>query len=286
MRALVLSGGGSKSAWQAGALKYLLGELEISYSILCGVSAGALNCAFLSMFKDGEEVECAEKLCDLWLNIETSSIYKRWFPFGFLHALWQKSFYDNSPMHSLIRDGVSLPKIRESGKIVTVGAVSLTSGKYTTFDHTSDYFVDAVIASASFPGMFKPIEFLGQLWNDGGTKQFSPIQNAIDMGATEIDIIMTSPETRINHFMNNPSVADILNRSFDLSTDKIMSNDIEKLVMYNKLAKAGLTDKKMIKYRIIRPKHNLIEDLLDFSPNKIKEMMEKGYNEAVLNYEI
>lgn len=286
MRALVLSGGGSKGAYQVGALKYILGELQVSYDIFCGVSVGAINCAFLSMFETGREAESASYLSGLWDKINNSSVYRRWFPFGIFHVLWRHSFYDSTPLHDLIKNGVNLETIRKAGKKISVGTVSLSSGKYTTFDQSSDYFVDAVIASASFPGMLSPVRFLGQLWTDGGVKEISPIKKAIEMGASEIDIIITSPQTRVKHFVEKPSTVDILKRSFDLSTDKIMANDIEKVEMYNLLAEAGLSEKRFVKINILRPDYNLIEDLLDFRPEKIQEMMKKGYNDAKYKYPI
>jgi len=284
MRALVLSGGSSKSAYQAGALQYILGELEINYKIFCGISAGAINCALLSMFESGKEKEAADTLKKMWLEIDNSKIYKRHFPFGRFHALWARSFYDSSPLEKLIRDNLDLEKIRTSGKKVTAGTVSISTGKYTIFDETSDNFIDAVIAGASFPGMFAPISFLGELWTDGGIKQLSSIHKAIELGATEIDIIITSPETRVKKFIEKPTAVDILKRAFDLSTDKIMQNDIDKVEMHNKLALAGLSDKKYVKLNILRPDYNLIEDLLDFSPKKIAEMMQKGYLDAKVKY--
>jgi len=284
MRALVLSGGGSKGAYQAGALQYILGELQVQYDALCGVSVGAINVAFLAMFKHGQEKESANILKMMWNNLDNSKIYKRHFPFGRWHAIWRKSFFDSSPMHNLLKNSISLDKIRESGKQVNVGTVSLSSGKYTIFDQGSDHFIDAVIASASFPGMLTPVKFLGQLWTDGGVKEISPIKKAVELGADIIDVIITSPHTRVKRFIENPTTVDILKRSLDLSTDKIMANDIEKVEMYNKLALAGFPDLKFVKINILRPDYNLIEDLLDFRPEKIKEMMEKGYADAKYKY--
>lgn len=283
-RAIVLSGGGAKGAYQVGALKHLLGELENKYEILCGVSVGAINCAFVSQFFLGDEKKCFDGLHALWSQLKNSSIYKRWFPFGSLHSIWRSSFYDSSPLYNLIHSEISLDKIRATGKKSNVGAVSLTSGKYTIFNQEHDSFIDAVIASASFPGMLSPIKIGNHLWIDGGVKEISPIKTAIDAGATEVDVIITSPEVRQRRFIEDPSTVDILKRSIDLSTDKIMANDIEKVVMYNRLAEAGFTDKKYVKINIIRPDTNLIEDLLDFTPSKIQEMLICGYNDAKKKY--
>lgn len=280
MRALVHSGGGSKGAWGAGVIKYLLGDLQLKYDALCGVSVGAINTAFLSQFPHGQEKESGNLLYDLWLQLDTSKIYKRHFPFGRWHALWKQSFYDSSPLHKLVKDTINLDAIRKTGKLASVGTVSLSSGKYTIFDQNSEHFLDAVIASASFPGMLSPVEFMGQLWSDGGTKELSPIKRAVELGADIVDIIITSPGTRVKKFVEKPTTVDILKRSIDLSTDKIMANDIEKVDMHNQLVKAGISDKKIVKMNIIRPDFNLIEDLLDFSPTKLKEMAEKGYADA------
>ena len=284
MRALVLSGGGSKGSYQAGALKHIIGEKQVTYDVMCGVSVGAINVAFLAMSKAGEEVQAALELSRLWGKLDNSKIYRRWRPFGRLHAIWNKSFFDSSPLHHLLHENISLDKIRESGKQVNVGAVSLSSGKYTIFDQTSDHFINAVIASASFPVMLTPVSFMGQLWADGGIKEISPIKKAVELGADVIDVIITNPVNRVKKFLENPTTVDILKRSIDLSTDKIMANDVEKVEMYNKMAKMGLTEKKYVEINIIRPQNNLIEDLLDFRPFKIQEMMEKGYKDAIVNY--
>lgn len=284
MRALVHSGGGAKGAWGAGVIKYLLGDLQKTYDIFCGVSAGAINASFLAQYKLGEEKEAANTLYNLWLQLDSSKIYKRWFPFGKGHALWEQSFFDSSPLHFLIKSTIDTNRIKNSGKLVSIGTVSLSSGKYTIFNQDSEYFLEAVIASASFPVMFSPVKFMGQLWSDGGTKEMSPIKRAIDLGADEIDIIITSPNTRIKKFIERPSIIDILKRSIDLSTDKIMANDIEKIEMHNMMVKAGLSDKKFVKMNIIRPDFNLIEDLLNFDPVKLKEMAEKGYQNAKSTY--
>lgn len=284
MRALVLSGGSAKGAYSAGCIKYIMGELKINYDIFLGISSGGINCGYLAQFPNGQEELAANTLVDLWSKLHISHIYKRWKFFGKLSAIWKQSFYDSTPLLDMIKKNISLEKIRASGKKVGIGTVSISSGKYHTFTQDDDDFIEGVVAGASFPVVFSPVSLRGQLWTDGGIKAISPLHSAIDMGATQIDLIVTSPETRIKKFIEKPSILDIFTRVLDLATDKISSNDIEKLLMHNKLAEAGLTDKKIIKLNIIRPTHNLTEDLLDFSSTKIKEMLGKGYQDAKDKY--
>ena len=284
MRSLVISGGASKGAFGSGAILFLLGELETDYSAYCGVSSGALCAAFLAMFPSGEEKRAAETLADLWSKIRSSDIYKEWYLFGKFQSIWRNAFYNSAPMRKLIRSHISLDRIRASGKHVSVGAVSLTSGKYRLFTEADDDFVEAVIASASFPSLFEPIPLRNELFVDGGLKSISPISAAIDGGSEFIDVIITSPEFRDKKFISNPTILDVIARSFDLFTEKIMSSDIEKAILYNRLAEVGATDKKAIAMNIIRPDHNLIEDLLDFDPVKIQNMIKLGYDAAKSKY--
>lgn len=280
MKGLVISGGGSKGSHSVGIISYLLGDLKLDFQILCGVSVGAITAAFLAQFKVGEERQAASKLYQMWSNLSTKDVYIPWKPFGKLLGLLKGGFYNPAPLIKIIKSNISLDRIRESGKQVSVGTISVSSGKYTIFDQTSDYFIDSVIASSLFPGMFPPIKIGNEFWMDGGTKQISPIDIAIKNGATDICAIVTSPEKRIPKFIEKPSAIDSLKRAIDLSTEKIMSNDIEKAHLHNKLAEYGIPGYQFVKLNIIRPKFNLIEDFLDFSPHKIKEMMEIGYKDA------
>ncbi len=280
MKALVLSGGGAKGAFSVGCLQHLMGELQTNYDILCGVSVGAINVSFLSQFTAGQEIEASEQMKDWWLKLDNNKIYQRWKPFGRLHSIWRSSVYDSAPLQELIRKNVSLDKIRASGKKVSVGTVSISSGKYECFDQDDEDFISAVLASSAFPGLLSPIQMKNQLFMDGGCKELSPIRMAIDLHADEIDVITSSPEIRIKKFIEKPSIIDIVKRVVDLSTDTILENDIERIIMYNKLAEAGLTDKKPVKLRIFRPHNNLLDDVLNFDPQRIREMIETGYEDA------
>jgi NTE family protein len=284
IRAMVHSGGAAKGAWATGVIRYLLGDLGISYDIYTGTSVGAINVAFLAMFKSGEEQAALQLLTDWWLKLDSSKIYKPWPFWGRIAAAWRKSFYDSSPLHEIIRQNVSLEKIRASGKKISVGALNLHTGKYTVFNQDSDNFIDAVLASSAFPAMLSPIKINNDLYIDGGMKTLSPIKMAIEMGADDIDVITTSPDVRDKKFMEDPNIIDIVRRAFDVATDKILSNDIELAMMYNQLAEAGLSNKKTIKLRIIKPHYNLLDNVLDFDPRKIREMIELGYKDARLRY--
>lgn len=284
-KAAVFSGGATKGSYTSGALRYLLSDLNIQYDIICGSSVGALLTAFLGMFKHGQEIEASKALENLWLDMSQDKIYKKWNFFGKIAGLWRESLFDCSPLHKFIRSNISLEAIRKSGKILRVGAVSLTSSQFRTFKQDEDCFLDAILASSAYPGIFKPVEIDGELWADAGIKQITPIKTAIDLGADQIDVIITSPEKNTKVFTSKPTSIETILRAVELMTDEIMKNDIEMALMYNKLVLAGdAPDKRYVKINIIRPNFVLTQNSMDFCKDNIKKMMKIGYEDAKKQY--
>jgi NTE family protein len=77
-RALSLSGGGSKGAYEAGVL-YELARLmtgsDREYDVISGISVGSLNSLALGLFEKGDEINQTEQLLEFWLNITAADIY-------------------------------------------------------------------------------------------------------------------------------------------------------------------------------------------------------------------
>jgi len=285
MRALVLSGGASKGAFQVGALRYLINDLNIQYDALCGVSVGALNCAFLSQFPKAQEKEAFIQLQDLWNNIDNSKVRKNWLPFGMLHGLWLDSVYNSKPLIDLVRSGLDLNTIRQSNRNIAVGAVSVSTGNYRSFTQKDDCFVDAVLASSSYPMGLNPIIIDGQKWTDGGVKHILPIQEAIDFGATDIDIILCGPQQTTDAF-NDVDVITFGMRCFDLMTDQNIVADLKIAQLYNQLVSANLAPgKKYLNMKIIQPTQTLQTSSLNFDHAAIQQMLDQGYNEAKQQYQ-
>lgn len=107
MRALVLSGGGAKGAYQAGAIRHLLGDLGIHYDGFCGSSVGAINAAHLAQFSAGNALDAATSLLQLRERINTARVYRKRYGGALWHlpALWKPSVYDSSPLQRSIDIG-------------------------------------------------------------------------------------------------------------------------------------------------------------------------------------
>src|SRR5690606_13375203 len=74
--ALVLPGGGARAAFQAGVLARL-GEAGLlsRVRILTGVSAGAINAAYLANHRHGM-IQAASELASLWSHLETPRVLR------------------------------------------------------------------------------------------------------------------------------------------------------------------------------------------------------------------
>lgn len=276
MEALVLSGGGAKGAYEAGAISVLLGEEGREYQAFCGVSVGALNAALLAQYSAQRGLEAAGALLEIWQSIrDDGDVYRARF-LGKLASLWSPSVYDSSPLRQLVRKHLDVQRLRSSGKFLRVGAVSLTSGRYQLFGERDPDIVEGVLASSAFPGMFEPIEVRGELWTDGGVREITPLAAAIELGATEIDVVMCSPEGVQRGFDRTPNVLQIAERTVDIMSEEISEGDLKLCRAYN-LSAAH----RPVRVRVIRPSSVLLRSSLDFDAEKIRANLLRGRADAL-----
>ena len=100
-RALVMSGGGSNGAWEAGVIWGLMhysNTQDFKYDIVSGISVGSVNAVAMALFPKGQEIEMSEWLSDMWVELKTEDVWKPWY-FGISWGLfWESSVVDNSPL--------------------------------------------------------------------------------------------------------------------------------------------------------------------------------------------
>ena len=73
---IVLSGGGARSAYQVGVLRGLAKHFpELRFPIIAGVSAGAINAAFLASHP-GTPGEAALELAQLWGSLQVENVFR------------------------------------------------------------------------------------------------------------------------------------------------------------------------------------------------------------------
>lgn len=284
MKALVLSGGGSAGSWQAGVIKYLIQDLGIQYDIFTGVSVGALNASWLAQYAPADQKTGYQDLYNLWYNIQDSTVKKNWCPFREASAIWKDSVYNSQPLIDLVHSQVSLAKIRSSGNKIAVSAVQASTGKYVTFTQNDDYFLDGILASSAFPAGLCPVTIDGYKYVDGGARHSLPLNEAIQLGATDLDVIICGPKMPKNPF-DDVNALTLGIRSFDYATSQMVESDLKITYLYNKLVSAGLApDKRVLSIKVIRPRTDLAGSTLTFDNPTMRAHLAQGYEDAKNQY--
>ena len=161
VHALVLMGGGARTAYQVGVLQALGAMLRLRgepapafpFQVLVGTSAGALNVAYLAATAV-LGLDAFGQLGKFWGRLRSANVYElqvsRWVRFSRLVAamsLWRNArghgaVLDNMPLVDTLHHAVSLPGIEQSLRAGAIDAVAVTASSYTsgvhwTFCHTA-----------------------------------------------------------------------------------------------------------------------------------------------------
>jgi NTE family protein len=204
VKALVLSGGGTKGIFQLGAIEHLLTERKESFKIVCGVSSGALNAMMVA-----QGPAYFEKLKAIWMRqAETDleiiperftlaeKVIRAVLPGGiFYRKLGEMNgLEDNARLLEAIEENTrDLQKnLKENETHLRIGVVSLQNGKYYALDLSDPalvpYAAQSILASTAIPIAFSPGTFPysgSTQWIDGGMNQVTPIDDAIRVAETQ-----------------------------------------------------------------------------------------------------
>jgi predicted acylesterase/phospholipase RssA len=77
-RALAMSGGSNKGAWEVGVLWGLLhygNPEDYAWDMITGVSTGAINTSATTIFAKGDEYAMSEFMSDAWVNLTSHDIW-------------------------------------------------------------------------------------------------------------------------------------------------------------------------------------------------------------------
>lgn len=182
--ALVLSGGGSRGAYQCGVWQALT-ELGITLDIVIGVSVGAING---SMVVQGDPIKTA----NLWREMETDMVFDIDADAGIQDYV--REFFTNQGagtggLQGLLRQYVDEDAIRNSPidfGLVTTEIPSMKGHYLWKEDIPRGLLYDYITASASaFPAV-RPIEINNRYYIDGGYENNLPVSMALEKGATEV----------------------------------------------------------------------------------------------------
>jgi len=286
-RGLVLSGGGSKGAYQAGAIKYLMHELGRRYSVITGVSVGALNAAFLAQYPIEEQGQAALDLEALWRGIRGDRDIYRSSWWGMVRSLWSRPHLFNNvkPLEALLERELDPRRVQDSGVLLRIRAVDLQTKQAEVFDGFAPDLIGAVLASSSFPVAFPPRRVQGAIYSDGGLRDVTPLGDGIEAGATALDVIVLSPEEHESSAAPR-NVVEMALEAVDIMGDEIVENDLRVARAKNtvaslaKAANATHRRERKIALHILRPQVPPMKSSLHFRPADIAHAFDVGYEDA------
>jgi NTE family protein len=275
MKALVLSGGGSRGSWEAGALQYLGEHLSHGFEFISGTSVGSINAAGLAMYSEAEFKAATEYLVHIWKL--------RW-PLG-IPALWEPSLGTNDQLEKLLAKTIDVDKIKKSGIKLRLPSVDLKTG--TLHSYTEEDIVKLgiapIMASASFPVAFPPVT-IGLRWEtDGGVIDMAPLGQAIAAGADDITVLVTRDpyEMSFKRKSDLQNTIQVALRVIDIMTQTVLDGDLKTCQLVNQMLKHGVQfkGKRPINLTILYPLQPLGEPL-DFTGDMMRRQIMQGYDDA------
>ncbi|HMO40222.1 MAG TPA: patatin-like phospholipase family protein [Saprospiraceae bacterium] len=241
IRALVISGGGSKGAFAGGLAAQLLQRND--YQVFVGTSAGSLLIPLLAL---GE----VERLKNVFTNIRQRDIFNicpfilKWRHGEYTYRInhfntvrmflrGKKTFGESENLRRLIHQTFTqkdYQRLRASNKdvVVTVSNLSCYQVEYkSVHDCSYEDFCDWMWISANIVPFMSLVKKNGMEYADGGLGNYLPLQEAIRRGACTIDAIILKPkENMLNCYLPVTNAFSLLSRAFDFMLQQISFDDL------------------------------------------------------------
>ncbi len=243
MKALVISGGGSKGAFAGGVAQYLLEELRHNYDLFLGTSTGSLLISHLALGH-------VEKIKEVYTSVDQKSIFSSC-PFvvkktkyggkeiainhfsvlkNFMRG--SKTFGESQNLRNLIEKTLTeaaFTKLKNGPKdiVVTVSNLSLNQVEYKSInDFEYHDFLDWIWISCNYIPFMSLVTKEGCDYADGGFGSMVPIEEAINRGATEVDVIIL--ETDVTYYNRLPvkNVFSLLTSVHSYMLDRVEKQNI------------------------------------------------------------
>lgn len=229
MKALVLSGGGARGAYQVGVLTAVADicskvKQRTPFKIITGVSAGAINATFLASGAEDFGLS-VQRLATMWGKINPDQVFRtdaislgkiglQWvgeLSFGaFAGSTPGRALLDTSPLRDLIMSNLDVSRITANIEDQVIHALAVTALEYKT-SNTITYVqgsphiemwersrrkaeratirAEHVLASSAIPLLFPPVAVDDRYFGDGCLRNQAPLSAALHLGATDLFVI-------------------------------------------------------------------------------------------------
>ncbi len=236
--ALVISGGGAKGAFAAGAIRQIFRQYRSQgwFSIIGGCSTGALITPLAGLLAAPSDIaeEALRELIDQYSTVNTADILEKNSLIEFVKH--QNYLNRSTPLRKRVNrvfrpDCFELLQ-REDMPYCYVVYTNYQSGNLEVASPkdpgmTRERFIDAMIASASVPVIMEPVLIDGQVCYDGGVRDLLPFARAIDLGAeTILPIMLDAAEVPLSESSFH-RLDKVLFRTLAIMLDETGENDLQ-----------------------------------------------------------
>jgi NTE family protein len=282
-KALVLSGGGARGAYQAGVYRYLE-EIGFFPDVICGTSVGALNAVAL-----GSGMR-SDRLIELWKNIDKNEVLSIswWKAVTNFFKKEQGPLADPEPLRRLIQREIPIDQLKNSPIETIITAVNIQTAELKLFGN-KEIQVEHVLGSSAIP-LFFPWQVIdGEYYWDGGIMANTPVLPALESDPDEMVIVLLSPvgNQRLGIPQNRK---EMIERLFELSLlgsyrnlerDFDFRKDLKSKNMWQHILERFALKKKDFHVRVIAPKQFLgLGSILNFEKAQAERLLEEGYRDA------
>ncbi len=266
--ALALQGGGAHSAFSWGAIDQILLDGRLSIDAISATSGGAMiACVLAQGLHDGGEENARALLQQFWKKVSVASsmlplrmnIVDKFLSnvgidmspssmaldyFTRVFSPYQFNLFDINPLRGIVDEIVDFEMLkRESPVRLFINATHARTGESTVFTN-DNLSLEAVMASACLPFIFKTVEVDGEPYWDGsfsGCPALSPLVQ--DKQTTDIVLVQTHPSS----VEEVPTTAtDILDRATEISFQAVLRQELKNIELQNRLIQLGKSDRKPI----------------------------------------
>ncbi|MBP1839813.1 patatin-like phospholipase family protein [Formosa algae] len=288
MRALVISGGGSKGAFAGGVAQYLIEQKKRNYDIYLGTSTGSLLIPHLAT---GD----LDKLYNIYTNVSQSDIFsvspfvqhkkgdREYVSINYFNSVLQfmkrkHTFGESKSLKRNIKKNLTFEEfnqIRRTKSDVVVTVTNLSKGRveYKSIQEcTYEEFCEWIWISCNYIPFMSIAIVNGHEYADGGYSCVVPIQEAILRGATEVDaVILESEQIQDNKVLGQNPFSLMMNL-FGHVIDQLEYHDI----VIGKLAAI----QKNVKLNLYYTPTQLTENSLIFSKPLMEKWWKQGFDYA------
>lgn len=288
MRALVISGGGSKGAFAGGVAQYLIEQKGKKYDIFLGTSTGSLLIPHLAAGN-------IQKVYDIYTNVTQHKIFnvnpfivkkkdgREYVTINYWNILWQfikqkRTFGESKNLKKEIKKHFS-PEDFEFLKsinkevVVTVSNLSKNRVEYKTLSEFEyEDFCDWIWISCNYIPFMSLATKDGWDYADGGLGCVVPIREAIKRGAKEVDAIILEAENMEYHKVLGKNPFSLMINLFGFLLDQVEYHDVVE-------GKLAALNKKVTLTTYYTPVQ-LTENSLVFNKTAMKDWWQQGFEYA------